>query len=90
VRYPVDEVVRFLDGSGSLTLSHVADVCPPTPHWFANRGFGSNGNPFYVSSTWIVTGGSGSWSGTTGSGTWTAHWAGNSGSGSHAGLLTTP
>jgi hypothetical protein len=89
VLYVVDETLLLAAGSAGLELRHALTLCPPTPNWFKNRGGGSNGNPFRVTSTWTVIDGSGTYDRTTGQGTWTVWWAGNAGFGHHAGTLNT-
>lgn len=89
IRYVVDETLLLTAQTGTLVLRHTLTLCPPTPHWFNNQGGSSNGNPFRVTSTWTVLGGSGVHDGTAGQGTWTAWWAGAAGFGNHTGALST-
>ena len=89
--YDTVEVVTLLDGSGELVLEHLdAKVCGPNPNWLLHATDRSFGNPFRVTSSWTVDGGSGVYAGATGSGDWEVRWAGGAGSGGHTGTITTP
>jgi len=71
--------ITLSSGAGTLTLAGDGTVCFPGNSTLAPGAAKSFGNPFRLTFTWTVSGGTGVFSGASGSGTGTTKGAGESG-----------
>lgn len=78
-----DTTIRYTitlsSGAGTLILNGEGTVCFPGKSFFAPGAAKSFGNPFELTFTWTVSGGTGIFAGATGSGTGVTTGAGESG-----------
>jgi hypothetical protein len=87
-----DTTIRYTitlsSGTGTLTLLGDGTVCFPGNSTFAPGAMKSFGNPFRLTFTWTVTGGTGVFAGASGSGTGLSKGAGESGHTALSGVIT--
>lgn len=80
--------ITLASGAGTLVLTGDGTVCFPGRSTLAPGAMKSFGNPFKVTFTWTVTGGTGIFAGATGSGTGVTKAAGESGHTELSGTIT--
>ena len=80
--------ITLSSGAGTVTLTGDGTVCFPGNSTFAPGAMKSFGNPFQLTFTWTVTGGTGVFAGATGSGTGVTKTAGESGHTVLSGTIT--
>jgi hypothetical protein len=80
--------ITLSSGAGTLTLIGDGTVCFPGNSTFAPGAAKSFGNPFGLTFTWTVTGGTGVFAGASGSGTGASKGAGESGHTALSGAIT--
>jgi hypothetical protein len=75
-----DEEITMADGSGTLTLAEAGTFCAPSAEAVRlDNGLKSFGNPYSISLTYSVSGGSGVFDGASGTGVVSGKVAGESG-----------
>jgi hypothetical protein len=80
--------ITLSSGAGTLTLPGDGTVCFPGNSTLAPGAAKSFGNPFRLTFTWTVSGGTGVFAGATGSGTGVTKGAGESGHTALSGTIT--
>jgi hypothetical protein len=87
-----DTTIRYTitlsSGAGTLTVFGDGTVCFPGNSTFAPGAMKSFGNPFRLTFTWTVTGGTGVFAGASGGGTGTSKGAGETGHTELSGTIT--
>ena len=84
VRY----TIMLTSGAGTLVLTETGVVCFPGKSTLAPGAVKSFGNPFSLTTTWTVTGGTGVFAGVSGSGSAKTHAAGDGGQSTLSGTIT--
>jgi hypothetical protein len=86
-----DTIIRYtitLSSGGTLVLTETGVVCFPGNSTFAPGASKSFGNPFRLTATWTVTGGTGVFAGASGSGSAETRGAGEAGHATLSGTIT--